>query len=955
MKAIEPMSCQLTKVVPAFIILLTTLLVLCEPLVAADAIWIEAERFDDCGGWVNDSQFIDQMGSPYLLANGMGEPVKDAVTHVEFSKVGAWRLWARTRDWVPEHHPGRFNLIINGKTVAREFGASGKSGWRWEDGGILELGGKVEVRLHDLTGYYGRCDALVFASDPNWIPADDKKALAAQRERFGGISHEVKQAGEYDVVVVGGGVGGCMAAVSAARMGARTVLIQNRPVLGGNGSMELLVPPVGVWPSTRDPYDPRETGLIEEIRTEGNQRTPETRYYSSRLKRLVTAEPNLALFLDTHVTGVEMKPGEANNIVAVQAVDTRDGRRLRFGGRIFIDCSGDGVVGVGAGASYCVGREPRSLYNEPLAPETGDNTTMGNSLKYASLPTGGKQLFATPPWVTKFDNCDSFPEGRHPPHLALEIGWQWKLELGGLQDTYRDKEEIRDELFKLVYGIWSHVKNGCPKLQSAAADHKLAWVPYVVGVRESRRLIGDHVFIEPDVAMQVLFPDRIAYGSWGLDDHYSEGFFHQGAASHHPYKGLIHSIPFRSLYSTNISNLMMAGRNISASHVGMGSTRVQLTCAVMGMAVGTAAGICLENNTSPRGVYQQHLEQLQQQLLKDGAYIVALPNRDPRDLARQALVTASSEGVDSKEERMYATNVINGYARAADGKANAWKADDDSAAPHWVELGWKEAKTFNLVHVTFFNKRLAPARFALEGWTDGQWRPLMAVDKQQHRHTLAVGHTTTSKLRLVLPVPAGVCEIRVYDEPERVVEIARRAWQNQGLPDGPDARLPWETNGVLVNLKIIKSEASKGIPLDDAVRKFGGVLLDDDRGKAAGEWVHSTYGQTYIGDGYLHDGNSGKGQKTLTFRPKLAKTGMYEVRLAYSALKNRASNTPITVRTASGTKSVRVNQRTEPEIGQQFHSLGQFELEAGETISITISNEGTDGYVVVDSIQLLLK
>lgn len=920
---------------------------------AADVVWLEAERFEELGGWVNDSQFVDQMGSPYLMANGMGEAVKDAMTRVTLPRAGRWRLWARTRDWALEHHPGRFQILVNGKPAAREFGASGKVGWCWEDGGVQQLSGNVELRLHDLTGYYGRCDVIAFASDENWTPPDGKDAIAALREKFGGVSRGIRNAGDYDVVVVGGGLAGCMAAVSSARMGARTALIQDRPVLGGNGSTEILVPPVGVWPGGRwDARDPRETGLIEEVRTAGDQKTVETRYYSGRLLRLCTAEPNLTLRLNTHVTGVETRPDATNRVAAVLALDVKTGERFRFTGRIFVDCTGDGVVGVGAGAVYRQGREPRSMHNESLAPGTANATTMGNSLKYATQ-RGLPKPFVTPPWAVKFASCGDFPERRHPPHLDAEMGWQWMLELGGTRDTYRDKEEIRDDLFKLIYGIWGHVKNDCPLLKAEAAERELAWVGYVTGTRESMRLIGDYVFTENDMAEQTLFPDRVAYGAWGLDDHYSEGFFRKGLPSNHPHMGRLHSIPYRSLYSTNVVNLLMAGRDISATHIGMGTTRVQLTCAVMGQAAGTAAGLCIERGATPREIYRSYLDKLQQQLLKDGAYIIDLPNHDPADLARVARVTASSEGIGTKAEAMPATNVINGIARVAGGKSNAWMADRRATPPHWIELAWSEPQKFNVVHVMFFTKRHAPKQFAVEAWVDGGWKKLAEVgDKPLRRHVLGLERVTASKLRVVLSEAAGICEIRVYDEPERVMEIARRAAKNQTLPD-VGARLPWEDSDVPEEIISSAKKTSSGMALEEAAKKFGGILLDDSEAETTGDWGRSTYSTPFIADGYLTDGNAGKGAKSVIFRPNLSKPGAYEVRLAYGAEKNRATNTPVTIRTSRGEKTVIVNQRRAPEIGGLFHSLGRFDLDAGSATAIIISNVGTDGYVVVDTIQIV--
>ncbi|MBM3334839.1 FAD-dependent oxidoreductase, partial [Candidatus Sumerlaeota bacterium] len=639
---------------------------------AESTIWLEAEQFDQRGGWVNDSQFIDQMGSPYLIANGLGKPVADAVKTVTIANAGRYRLWVRTKDWAPEHHPGRFAILLGDRAADHVFGASGKTGWQWEDGGAHELSGTVKVGLRDLTGYYGRCDVIVLCDDLNWTPPQDKDAIARLREQFGAVSRTVKTIGEYDVVVVGGGLAGCMAAVSAARMGAHTALIQDRPVLGGNASVEVLVPPVGARPEDKLGLDPRETGLVEEIRTAGDQRTAEARVYSGRLDRLVRAEPNLDLWLNTHAEGVEMK--SADTIGAVTAVDVNSGQRMRFGGRTFVDCTGDGVIGVEAGAEFRHGREPRSMYNESMAPEVGDNQTMGNSLKYVSEETSAPQQFEAPPWAMKFDSCDKFPPRRHPP-LGGDIGWQWMIELGGTRNTYLDAEEIRDDLLRLIYGLWDHVKNHCAEQRQKAANHRLVWVEYVAGKRESRRLIGDYVLTENDIAGQTLFPDRVAYGGWGADDHFPEGFFYSGLPSQHLYRGVLFSIPYRSLYSRNIQNLLMAGRNISASHIALGATRVMLTCAVIGQSAGTAAAMCVEHNARARGIHGKYLTQLQQQILKDGAYIIGLPNRDRRDLARKATVRASSEQTDQSGKVMVAANVINGYARVEGDNFNAWMPD----------------------------------------------------------------------------------------------------------------------------------------------------------------------------------------------------------------------------------------------------------------------------------------
>jgi hypothetical protein len=762
---------------------------------ASQCVWIEAEQFRSLGGWTLDAQFVDQMGSPYLLAVGLGSPVKDAETRVTLPAAGTYRVWARTRDWVPDQHPGCFQLLLNGAPVDHVFGRTGQPGWHWEDGGMHTLPEVVDIGLHDLSGYYGRCDAIVLANDLQWVPSDDPVALADLRMRQGGVSADVTTHRACDVVVVGGGLAGCTAAVAAARNGATVVLLQNRPLLGGNASTEVLVPPVGVSPGvyrSRFPLDPAETGLVEEYRTAGNQRVSEGQLYSKRLDRFVRQQTNLDLFLNTHATGVEMEEG-GQRIASVLALDVQSGRRMRFPAAVFVDCTGDATVGVAAGAEYRHGKEPRSLHNEPWAPEVASRETMGNGLKYAARLKREPQPFATPAWCYQFPSCADFSPGRHPqlPN-NLEIGYQWVIELGGTRDTYADSEEIRDDLLRLIYGLWDHTKNRCDKLKEEAAHYELAWVGHVAGKRENRRLIGDYVLTQNDIAQQTLFSDRVAFGGWLVDDHYSAGFFHHGSFGPHyddksfAYTGQPYSIPLRCLYSKNVDNLLMAGRNISASHLALANTRVMLTCAVIGQAAGTAAAFCAREHASPREIGERRIVQLQQQLLKEGAYLIGLRSDDPRNLASSAVAHASSTRTS-----MTARLVADGFDRAVADDTHAWAPASEASAPHWVELAWDRPVQFNVVHVCFQTVNLSPRQFALEVWQADHWLPIATVTENRHRrHVLGLDRLTTDRLRLVLQEPLAVCEIRVYDEPHDVVQTARRAHANMRLRDeGP--WLPW--------------------------------------------------------------------------------------------------------------------------------------------------------------------
>lgn len=766
-------------------------------------VWIEAEKFENHGGWTNDWQFIDQMGSSYLMAIGYGTPVADAKTTINITKAGRYRLWVRTKDWLPEFHPGKFDIQINGQKSKNTFGKSGKKGWLWEDGGIFMIAsGETTLVLHDLTGYYGRCDVIVLSSDLDWRPPSEKDKISALRKKYSSISQEIKDMGTYDVVVVGGGVAGTLAAVSAARQGAKTALIQNRGELGGNASLEHLIPPVGAVQNQLSPaereYDPRETGIIEEVNLYGGQQyATYGKLWPNRLKRLAEAEPNLDLFLNTHAIDTEMK--NENEILSVVCLDIPLSQRIRFKGKIFIDCTGNGTIGLWAGAEYMFGKESKRMFNETKAPDEPKNHTLPSSLKYWYLPSDEPQPFEAPPWVYSFPSCSDFEPImlRHP--LMDRIDRQWVIELGGTENIYENAEEVRDDLFRLIYGLWDHMKNHCTDPANAGAmNMKLAWVGHVLSKRETYRLKGDYVMSERDVTEQPLLEDRVAYGGWGLDDHPSLGFFDETQLNDHTHRGIWHSIPYRSLYSKNINNLMMAGRNISVTHVALTATRVMLTTGVIGHAAGTAAGMCINKNTTPRGIYQHHLNELQQQLMKEGAYLIDLPNMDTSDLALLAKASASSE-------LQPASNAINGFSRAklpaispnANKKLNAWIPDSTMIGPHRLQLDWERPQKFNVVHVVFQNRgELAPNKFMLEIQKDENWEMLVDVDnpKAHRRLVLPVEEVSAKALRIVLKDEdciGGICEIRVYNEQPWTIETIKRVNKTMDEPY-EDVLLPWE-------------------------------------------------------------------------------------------------------------------------------------------------------------------
>ena len=576
----------------------------------ARTVLIEAEGFEDVGGWVVDQQFADQMGSPFLLAHGLGEPVEDAVAKVNLTKAGKYRAFVRTRDWVAPWKapgaPGKFKLFIDGKPLKTTFGTTGAQ-WHWQDGGTVDIAKKqTTITLHDLTGFDGRCDAIVLTTDTDFTPPNDKK-LAAFRRKMLGLGDEPADAGQFDLVVVGGGVAGTCSAISAARLGCRVALIQNRPVLGGNNSSEVRVHLNGKI--NLPPY-PALGNVVKELDPgfQGNAR-PASYYDDQKKLRVVKAEKNLHLFVNMHAFKVEMK---RNRVTAVIARHIRNSKELRFRGKLFADCTGDGTLGFLAGADFRMGREGRAETGESLAPEEPDKMTMGSSVQWCSNRTDRTTGFPDCPWALQFDEQTC--------HYMTRGDWNWETGLNRNQIT--EFEFIRDYALRAAFGNWSYLKNKSSKTYDYA-DRKLDWVAYVAGKRESRRLLGDLILRQQDIVGRKKFPDAMVTTTWTIDLHYPDpentqhfpGEEFRTIAKHlriSPYP-----VPYRCFYSRNIENLFMAGRDISVTHVALGTVRVMRTCGMMGEVVGMAASLCKEHDTTPRGVYENHLDELKQ-LAKKG-------------------------------------------------------------------------------------------------------------------------------------------------------------------------------------------------------------------------------------------------------------------------------------------------------------------------------------------------
>ena len=689
---------------------------------------LEAENFANPGGWVVDQQFMDIMGSSYLLAHGLGTPVADARTTAQFPAMGVYRLWVRTKDWtapLPDH-PGSFKVAVDGMEVPMVFGTAG-TGWLWQDGGLVLITNLTpEIRLKDQTGFEGRCDALFFAANPAFVPTNEVPALTEWRRAQLGLPAEPPSAGDFDLVVVGGGIAGTAAAIAAARQGLRVALLQDRPWLGGNASQEIRVSTQGTVLNS----------IVDEINSAPHGNGAD-QAISDDLTRhqVVQNETNIQLFLQWRAFRANTNN---SRITSLDARQTRTGEERRFHAPLFLDSTGDGWIGFWAGALYRAGREARTEFNEPLAPTNSDAMTLGSTLMWRSRDAGHAVAFPAVPWATNVSK----------DYVVTSADWNWEYGLN--RDTIRDAEEIRDHLFQAIYGTFSNAKKN-----AGNANLELSWVPYVAGKRESRRLVGDYILTEADVRNHPVFPDSVAMGSWSIDLHYTQA----GAYDFLTYadqRGVAeYWIPFRCLYSTNVENLMMAGRCLSATHVGLGSPRVMNTCGQMGVATGIAAALCKKHNTTPRGVYQSHAPEL---------------------------------------------------------------------------------------------------------------RSLLGV--------------------------------------------------------APTSDLPTNTVTILDN-------------------------SDTNHVEITGAWTASSSVNGYYGYDYLHDGNAGKGAKSVLFRPNVPVDGNYRIYLRWTADANRASSVPIDINARNGTYTLYVDQRW--NLGA-WYLLGTYSFAAGTNGTIVIRTTGTTGYVIADAV-----
>lgn len=576
---------------------------------------------------------------------------------------------------------------------------------------------------------------------------------------FKTVNHSV------DVCVVGGGMAGLTASLAAARHGARVLLMHDRPVLGGNASSECRVHICGA-----DRHNAiknlRETGILEELRLENLMRNPNKNFsiWDTLLYEKALAEPNLTLLLNCTCQKAEMELEQIRSVTGWQ-LTTQVYHRVAA--NIFIDCSGDAILAPITGALFRMGRESRAEYGESIAPEIADNCTMGMTCLFQSRKYSTPQPYSPPAWANRYDDCSDLPYDQ-PGHRWFEMGYWW-VELGGDGDSITGTEQCREQLLKITFGVWDHIKNRCPN-RHKAENWALDWVQFLPAKRESRRYIGAHVLTQKDVAAGGHFHDLVAYGGWTMDDHHPAGFnavrlnapatiFHRSPS---PY-----GIPYRSLYSRSIRNLMFAGRDASCSHAAMSSTRVMGTACSMAQAVGTAAAIAIHRGLEPAGVCD-HMEELQQTLICDDAYLPWV-TQEFSPLTHQATLSASQGDPEPLHDGV--NRPVGKELHAWIGHPGDWIAYEfshpmplrqvslilDSALERNIAMSYHQADDQLSVPPPEMLKA-----YRLEGLIAGQWRELARESANYQRLVrLAIGQEL-SGVRLALEGTWGAETTRLF-------------------------------------------------------------------------------------------------------------------------------------------------------------------------------------------------
>lgn len=667
-------------------------------------IWIDALSFENHGGFIPETQFIREMGQGYLLANGVGEAVEPASTSFTIKNDGKYRVYIRTKNWNNEYTPDSIVVSVDGTRSEHICAEMHSQGWYWEIAGDFELSaGTHKIEITDTTGWFGRFAAVIITNDYDFTPSPEIKKMHRQRCEMLGIERKTDFLGDFDFAVIGGGVAGVVTAISAARYGLKVAFVNDRPVLGGNGSDEAHISLDGVAHK-----GDHETGIIYEIKT---IKECENLTWSEAFDKAIKAEKSISLFENMLVDDVISFNGAIDR---VHIVNTYDLKEYTLAASYYCDATGDAWLGYYADALYHIGREAKHQYNEAFAPEIADGNTMSGCItkvvtdggdticSFWSQDVGYDVPFTSPDWAYKLPEGEKL--GREP--MYIDRG-EWWLETPNDYDDIWESEYVRDTMFRIATGYFDWLKNSW-KDRSRVATYALRNLGTYNAKRESRRLIGDYIMTQNDFNGSAVFEDAVCYAGWNIDVHHVKGIFSGDGGSYALNEEVpVTPVPLRCLYSKNVSNLFMVGRCASVSHIGLGATRTQLTGATMGQAVGTAAFLCKKYDTNPRTVGLQHIEELQQLLLKDGQYIPGIYNNDKKDIARTAKIFADSETENGK-----AINIINGKTRPRDGQDYAWVSS--SELPQSITLKFDEPQKINEIRITLeipfnrYNKGFMP-------------------------------------------------------------------------------------------------------------------------------------------------------------------------------------------------------------------------------------------------------
>ena len=725
-----------------------------------ERLWIDAVEFQNYGEWLPETQFVREVGTAYLLASKKpGVPVQDATTEFSVQEGGYYRFFVRTKNWKTPEAPGRFKLAVDEQELENECEKMPSPVWYWEIAGDMLLEpGIHKLSLIDKSGWLSRCSSIIITNDFNFTPSPEKERMLKQRAEMKGIDPQRVNTYDFDFVVVGAGPGGVPAAVSAARNGLKVALICGRPTVGGNASREGTVGLDGA--GSRYP-GMHETGIANEIK---RVRESKGIVWHEAMEYLLAKEDNISVFCNCLCIDAIC---EKNVIREAVCIDTMTLEKSVFRGKMFADCSGDGWLGYYAGAAYRLGREAKHEYNEEFAPESPDTLSMSGCIcrsdeeypklrSFYAIDTGNPVEFIGPEWAVKFPK----EIYRNPTSYNMAPWW---LENSNDFDDLWEAEYARDELIRIAVGYFDWLKNSYVDREKVQ-NFEMVRVALHNSKRENRRLIGDYVLSQNDFVEGRYFEDAIAYAGWSLDVHHVQGIYSgKGGEFHSNLRVPLTPIPYRCLYSVNIDNLFMASRCSSFTHLGLGSARVEATIATLGQAVGMAAAMCVQYHETPRGIYERHINTLQQNLIKDDQTILGVDNRDTADLARNATVTASSYATEINENEIglkdyddvahpirlaewtvssyvpalegvvsnRPDNVINGRSRADAGSNNAWVSDFKEGLPASITLTLKKEVPISMVQITA-DTDLEMPRYA--------FHPVQVYDKTVKDLTVEVLH-----------------------------------------------------------------------------------------------------------------------------------------------------------------------------------------------------------------------